>query len=304
MGRQLRRVPLDFSWPLNKVWDGFVNHHYQNRIPCEHCDESGHSPEYKALNSKWYGHTAFRPEDRGSKPFTEDTPEVWAFAERNVTRSPEYYGPATEENIRREARRLLGLWNSQWCHHLNQDDVDALVRENRLMEFTHTWKAGEGWTPNDPQVVPSAEEVNLWSIRGGLGHDSINSWVVIKAELERQGKPSTCAHCEGHGYTWTSKEDQQAYDNWTETEPPTGPGFQMWETVSEGSPISPVFDTPEGLAHWLASNRQGSIDDGTTFEQWMKFITGPGWAPSMVGTSAGLVSGVQFEVQETTKLLT
>lgn len=28
MGRQVRRVPLDFDWPLNKPWDGFVNPHY------------------------------------------------------------------------------------------------------------------------------------------------------------------------------------------------------------------------------------------------------------------------------------
>jgi hypothetical protein len=25
MGRQVRRVPLDFSWPLEKVYDGFLN---------------------------------------------------------------------------------------------------------------------------------------------------------------------------------------------------------------------------------------------------------------------------------------
>lgn len=29
MGRQIRRVPLDFDWPLNKTWDGFVNPHWR-----------------------------------------------------------------------------------------------------------------------------------------------------------------------------------------------------------------------------------------------------------------------------------
>ena len=28
MGRELKRVPLDFDWPLNKPWEGFVNPHY------------------------------------------------------------------------------------------------------------------------------------------------------------------------------------------------------------------------------------------------------------------------------------
>ena len=31
MGRELRRVPLDFNWPLNKVWEGFCNPH---GLPC------------------------------------------------------------------------------------------------------------------------------------------------------------------------------------------------------------------------------------------------------------------------------
>ena len=28
MGRELKRVPLDFQWPENKVWDGYLNPHY------------------------------------------------------------------------------------------------------------------------------------------------------------------------------------------------------------------------------------------------------------------------------------
>lgn len=39
-------------------------------------------------------------------------------------------------------------------------------------------------------------------------------------------------------------------------DPPDGEGFQLWETTSEGSPISPVFTTPEELAEWC--------EDGTT----------------------------------------
>ena len=25
MGRKLMRVPLDFAWPLKKVWKGYIN---------------------------------------------------------------------------------------------------------------------------------------------------------------------------------------------------------------------------------------------------------------------------------------
>lgn len=69
-------------------------------------------------------------------------------------------------------------------------------------------------------------------------------------------------------------------------------GWQLWETVSEGSPVSPVFDTPEELAGWLVAN-DTSITAGTTREGWLKMITA-GWAPSMVYTpEAGIRSGVE-----------
>ena len=34
MGRQIKRVPLDFDYPLNKVWDGYLNPHHRE---CPHC---------------------------------------------------------------------------------------------------------------------------------------------------------------------------------------------------------------------------------------------------------------------------
>jgi hypothetical protein len=37
-------------------------------------------------------------------------------------------------------------------------------------------------------------------------------------------------------------------------DPPEGPGWQLWETTSEGSPISPVFKSPEDLADWCVPN--------------------------------------------------
>lgn len=34
-------------------------------------------------------------------------------------------------------------------------------------------------------------------------------------------------------------------------EPPAGEGWQVWENVSEGSPVTPVFETSEKLATYL-----------------------------------------------------
>lgn len=37
-------------------------------------------------------------------------------------------------------------------------------------------------------------------------------------------------------------------------EVPKGEGFQLWETTSEGSPISPVFETLDELCEWCEDN--------------------------------------------------
>jgi hypothetical protein len=81
---------------------------------------------------------------------------------------------------------------------------------------------------------------------------------------------------------WLSPEYKEKADRWEKTEPPEGDWYQMWETVSEGSPMSPPFATPEELAAYMVKHHW-KTDEGTTYEQWLKFINGPGWAPSMVG---------------------
>ena len=70
-------------------------------------------------------------------------------------------------------------------------------------------------------------------------------------------------------------------------------GVAMYETTSEGTPISPAFRTPEGLAEWLAVSRATTFGNATaTSEEWLPVCRG-GWAPTAVVTSGGrLLSGV------------
>ena len=83
--------------------------------------------------------------------------------------------------------------------------------------------------------------------------------------------------------------------------PPKGDGWQMWETTTEGSPISPVFSTPEELAHWLANNKASACGSQTaSYESWLAMIK-KGWAPTMALDSEGLKSGVEFIAQEKEK---
>lgn len=66
------------------------------------------------------------------------------------------------------------------------------------------------------------------------------------------------------------------------THPPEGEGYQLWETVIEGSPMSPVFSTSEGLARWMSDNPcmpgpYGGVS--VTLEQARRFVA-VGWAPT------------------------
>lgn len=295
MGRELKRVSLDFKWPVKKVWEGYLNPHCGDTCPT--CDGDGLSPEMRRLKDLWYGRAPFRPEDRGSAPWTVEDEPILAFAKRNVARSPSYYGTGGKA-VTREAKRLADLFNGSWGHHINDDDVAALVAADRLWDFTRTWSRDEGWKPKEPPYIPTAREVNAWSI-GGMGHDSINAWVCIKAEAKRLGLSETCDCCGGEGVLWPSPEAKAASEAWEPSEPPTGAGYQMWETVSEGSPISPVFNAPERLADWLAGNRHGTVDEGRSAAAWLAFIEGPGWAPSMISSpETGLVAGVDAVITQ------
>ncbi len=54
-------------------------------------------------------------------------------------------------------------------------------------------------------------------------------------------------------------------------EPPTGEGFQIWESKEKAAPISPVFKTPEELAQYMTDQSE-HIDKNTIYSAWLFFI--------------------------------
>lgn len=295
MGREIKRVPLGFDAPLHEVWSGYLMPQALHEEKCTPCDGSGYSSDARHLHDLWYGYTPFDPADTGSVRLTAETPAVRAFAERNIARSPEYYGSG-ERVIVREASRLAELWNGMWSHHLDQDDVDALIEGGRLWDFTHTWTKGKGWVPIEPAPAVTAEQVNTWSLNG-FGHDAINCGIVIRAKCNRLGVVELCSRCTGHGSAEKYEGQRAEAEAWRKSEPPSGDGWQLWETVSEGSPISPVFASADELASWMSDPARG--------RSWVpgdvarRFIA-EGWAPSLISTpETGVVSGVEFIGRDT-----
>lgn len=70
----------------------------------------------------------------------------------------------------------------------------------------------------------------------------------------------------------------------------TAYGWQMYETVSEGTPVSPIFATKDELAEWLSSPAAGR--ERVSVESAAKFVK-DGWAPSFVSMGGTFMSGVE-----------
>ena len=69
--------------------------------------------------------------------------------------------------------------------------------------------------------------------------------------------------------------------------------LMMYETCTEGTPLSPPMGTAEKLARYLADDGASAFGEATaTYEQWLAMAK-QGWAPSAIIGSKGLVSGVE-----------
>lgn len=227
MGREIKRVALDFDYPINQmIWKGY--HSPYNGLECKPCQGTGESPEFKELSDAWYG-------------FDDES--------------------------------------KRWCNDITQDEVQALFDAGRLRDF---------------DGLPTAKEVNEWNKNTPFGHDAINKWICVKARAKRIGITETeCSCCKGKGQLWPDEKFEQLAEDFEWIDPPAGDGYQLWSTTTEGTPMSPVFAKPEDLAVWLVENNASTFAyQTTTYENWMKFICGSGWSPTMIMHEGVLQSGV------------
>ena len=129
--------------------------------------------------------------------------------------------------------------------------------------------------------------------------DALREWNEENAKWSRGEFPDYASE-ESRGMT---------YSEWAGDQPktcdymPAWPDEQrthlmMYETTSEGTPISPAFETPEELAQWLVDNKASTFGYSTgTYEGWLRVARG-GWAPSMVATASGVTSGVDASLMQ------
>ncbi len=273
MGRELKRVPLNFSWPIHKIWHGYINPWYRHAVDCPHCDGGGETPEMKLLSDKWYGTAPFHPSETGSTPHTKDHPGVRAFAERNVNGSETGFYGRGEEAIQREAQRLADLFNGQWAHHLSEEDVKAGWDRNGFMDLSHTWnETTRRWVRNHNAKMPTAKEVNDRAAYPYQAFNGPDMCAIIFAKAKKLKIKTRCPHCKGSGTKWDDPKNQFLAKRWKPMEPPKGDGYQLWGTTNEGEPMSPVFASLELLAQWCAHNATTFGSNRATKEQWMNML--------------------------------
>lgn len=210
MSTEVRRVPLDFDWPLEKQWDGYLSpFHFPQ---CAACDGTGLSPEAYAIDHTFYPHQISRTD--------------------------------------RELSEKLA-----WGDKIGQAEVDNLIAEGRLSVFDR--EKGHYVKPSEAGVKLTAAMVNEANGRekspmGMLAHDAINRWILVRFRCNQLGIELNCSTCRGHADIATDEQRAEA-EAWERTDPPAGEGWQLWEDVSEGSPVTPVFATSEELVDHLVN---------------------------------------------------
>lgn len=264
MGREVKRVPLDFSWPLRQPWVGYLT-------PTEFVFPSCTDCAY------------------GERTSTGYSPEAWAIAGTFYPHMIVHAGAWI--GAREHADRLA------WHDKISYDEVQNLIAEGRLIEFYKRWDRNlKRWVERRPPSEVTAEEVNADNRGGGgliNGHDDINRMILVRFRCKRLGITINCSTCDGHGDIATDEQRKMAALAESE-DPPEGSGWQLWETVSEGSPVSPVFTTPEELAAWMSQPGHPGTLDPITYDGALAFIR-QGWAPSLVtSTSHGVEDGPSY----------
>ena len=203
----MKRVPMDFDWPLGRVWKGFLN-------PYEGCD------------CPW----CYDEGRRSSYGYTKEAQEYEKL----------WYGQYCGEYVSHPYRPGERYCPSKKPYTLERWEYDFIVSNDRLRKDLFEC---------EPKDVPPFEELTEWLLRHNLSLriDTIFVSMMCDEYCRRKGVPSSCPHCNGSGKVWQTEEVHRLHDEWERIEPPTGDGYQLWETTSEGSPSSPVFATFDEL---------------------------------------------------------
>lgn len=281
MGREIKRVALDFNWKLSKTWQGYLNPHHK---PCPENLKTcfgGYTAAAKWLDAlvrfiSTMGEEANvspeRVEQFKTRGRTYPHPYLTGFAQApTLDTPPEIYEKANATEHAWERRQVFEEY-----HRTHPTEVLPLNTRD-LAEFVN------GLMEEKPRGVFSHYE----------GAYKLQEKLLKLAGVYREDW-GVCPVCKGDSI---HPDAVKAYEEWTATEPPEGEGWQMWETVSEGSPITPVFATKEGLVEHLCSTTGYAATDwgrGKTYQRKdAEAFVNSGWAPTALMANGKMYDAVE-----------
>jgi hypothetical protein len=233
MGRTLKRVPLDFDWPLKKLWKGYINPYGGKENACNQCKQG-------QTHSGWA---------------LDHLCHLICIASENSLERPQGFD-ADEQPL-------------------------PMIRDGGRY-FPHPWLVKAGVEdPGDEfhelaiAIINNKSKGRRCSGRlGPIGHDCLDRHLIYKSLVQAAGKKlrkgwGVCRACKGHGI---KSGVLKKYNGWKDYEPPKGEGYQLWETTSEGSPISPVFKTIEELCDYAATKCSVFGDSYASPLEWRKML--------------------------------
>jgi len=212
MSREIKRVPLDFDWPTDVTWKGYVRPP-SGMVFCPNCKVAGY-----------------------------------------VTG----YGPT--------GCAVMSVFPSQ-ASALGAGDrtlLDALAAKN-----------------------PHREHYTPWGFldKTMLVYDLLRH---LEQTLDLPPGALLCSSCHGDGEIVADAAQHTAAEAWEPTEPPAGDGWQVWQTVGEGSPVSPVYPSAEALIAALSTI--GTEYDAPVSREAAEAFVRVGWTPS-----GAIVNGVAYD---------
>lgn len=208
-------------------------------------------------------------------PVDFNHPIVWR---ARIKRRPTFETMRAE--ILGEQSAGVTISETRWVHEL------APMWGHSLTEAQREWDAAAEKCQRDGTLerVWTQDDLDRWRRERPTHMDDI-------AQIERDlGKP-IWASVEDYCGPRPSEHDGAHYqpDDWP---PAKERGYVVYETVSEGTPITPCFATPEGLIEWL-------VEKGTAWDAPMspeiaeRFVRGHGFLPSIVVANGVLRSGLE-----------
>lgn len=255
MGRELRRVPLDFDWPIGKVWDGYLN---PLGGPCP-----------------GEGATCFGGYTAAGKWLESVSRLVSLIAEEGTCGTPEHIA-----HFRQHGRIYPHPYLREFAQAPTTSPPSEARRRVRAIDDKRERSLAEAKLFRDypTELLPITREFTAFAeaLNGGHKIDqmcgSSTSWRIQKSLVKAAGFDEawgTCPICDGHADDPAKRAECEA---WKETPPPKGDGFQLWETTSEGSPSSPVFSSLDELCAWCADNATTFASFKASADEWKRML--------------------------------